>query len=175
MKRNILLFCIFTLFLIPVSVMGNGGDQRVADGYLVNLSRSPFTPIAGTKTAMTVSFVDLATMRLIKDDAVVTVRIGKGRGSKTFLREDKELPLKGGVLEYSHTFQDSGLHELFFDFTFVNDPDRKVHELPDFLMDIQEPKVEKSSWVDDALLVLAGLFSGLLVSPFLRKKFTQKV
>ena len=86
-------------------VFANGGDQRVADGYLVNLSRAPFTPVVGVKTALLVSFVDLKTGQLIKENILVSIRIAKGRGSRTFIHEKKDIPVQGGALEYSHTFQ----------------------------------------------------------------------
>lgn len=167
-------FLILLLFTsLPFATLANGGDQRVGDGFLINLSRSPFTPIAGVKTAMTVSFVDLKTMKLIKDDALVTVRIGKGRGSKTFLHEEKDILIKGGVLEYAYTFKDPGLHELFFEFSFVNDPEKKVYMPPDFLMDIQEPRDEKPGAINYALFALGGLLGGLLIAAtFCRKPAT---
>lgn len=75
---TLLLFLITTIFA-PSTVFANGGDQRVLNNeYLINLARAPFTPIAGVKTAMTISFVDLKTGRLIQDDLLVTVRVGKG-------------------------------------------------------------------------------------------------
>lgn len=170
MKLTIVFIGLLTLLLAPFSVFANGGDQRVGDGYLINLSRSPFTPISGVKTAMTVSFVDLKTMKLIKDDALVSIRIGKGRGSKTSIHEEKDVLIKGGVLEYAYTFKDSGLHELFFEFTFANDPEKKVYMPPDFLMDIQEPRTEKSHALDYMLFSASGLVVGLAVGMFLPRK-----
>lgn len=149
--------------LLPFTTFANGGDQRVADGYLVNLSRAPFTPIAGVKTALLVSFVDLKTGQLIKEDILVSVRIAEGRGSKTFIHEKKDVPVKGGVLEYSYTFQNPGMHEIFFDFTFVNDPTKIVHELPDFLIDVQKPEAKNA--IDTESLIFGiglGIVLGLL-------------
>lgn len=149
--------------LFPFTTYANGGDQRVADGYLVNLSRAPFTPIAGVKTALLASFVDLKTGQLIKDDILVSVRIAKGRGSKSFIYEKENIPVKGGVLEYSYTFENPGMHEIFFDFTFVSDPTKKVHELPDFLIDVQKSEAENA--IDTKSLILGislGAVLGLL-------------
>lgn len=158
---------IYTILLItvllPSTTFANGGDQRVADGYLVNLSRAPFTPIAGVKTALLTSFVDLKTGKLIQEDILVSVRIAEGRGSRTFIHEKKDIPVNGGVLEYSYTFQNSGMHEIFFDFTFVTDPAKKVHELPDFLIDVQKPEAENA--IDTKSLILGislGAILGLL-------------
>lgn len=149
--------------LLPFTTFANGGDQRIADGYLVNLSRAPFTPIAGVKTALLASFVDLKTGQLIKDDILVSVRIAEGRGSRAFVHEKKDIPVNGGVLEYSYTFQNPGMHEIFFDFTFANDPTKKVHELPDFLIDVQKPVTDKA--IDTKSLILGislGAVLGLL-------------
>ena len=83
------------LTLFPALAFANGGDQRVlGQDYLINLSKSPFTPIAGVKTAMTASFVDLKTGNLIKDDLLVTVRIAKGRGSMEYIYEQKSIPVR---------------------------------------------------------------------------------
>lgn len=161
-----LLIVVVALVLLPGAALANGGDQRVKDGYLVNLSRAPFTPIAGQKNAMLVSFVDLKTGVLIKEDALVTVRIGEGRGAETFIREDKDILIHGGVLEYSHTFANPGLHEIFFDFKFVNDSAQKIHELPDFLIDIQKPPAGP---IDLNSLLLGGslgLVAGMLLGWF---------
>lgn len=146
--------------LLPSTTFANGGDQRVVDGYLVNLSRAPFTPIAGVKTALLASFVDLKTGKLIQEDMLISVRIAEGRGSRDFIHEKKDIPVKGGVLEYSYTFENSGMHEIFFDFTFANDPAKKVHELPDFLIDVQKPVIEK---VIDAKSLSLGAVLGAAV------------
>lgn len=151
--------------LLPFTTLANGGDQRVADGYLVNLSRAPFTPIAGVKTALLASFVDLKTGQLIKDDILVSVRIAEGRGSRAFIHEKKDIPVDGGVLEYSYTFENPRMHEIFFDFVFVNDPQHKVHELPDFLIDVQKPDVEnlinpKSFVLGISFGIAVGLLGG---------------
>lgn len=167
--KKIFIIGILLVLAFPLSTFANGGDQRVGDGYLINLSRSPFTPIAGVKTAMTVSFVDLKTMKLIKDDVLVTVKIGKGRGSKTLIHEEKNIPTTGGVLEYAYTFKDPGLHEIFFEFSFVNDPE-KVYMPTDFLMDIQEPRTEKSHAFDYAFFVAMGMVAGVGIGIFLPKK-----
>ncbi len=166
MKKTTLLLLAIAL-LVPSLSSANGGDQRVEDGYLVNLSRAPFTPIAGTKTAMLVSFVDLKTGVLIKEDMRVNVRIGEGRGSETFIHEKENILVQGGVLEYPYTFPNPGLHEVFFDFKFVNDPTQKVHELPDFLIDVQkqEGSLDTNSLaLGISLGAVVGLLGGWFVS-----------
>ena len=145
-------------FIFPLFSLANGGDQRVLGSeYLINFARSPFTPIAGTKTAMLVSFVDLKTGKLIQDDILVNVRVGEGRGSKTFIHEEKDILVKGGVLEWSYTFTKPGIHELFFNFAFVSNPP-KVYEPPDFLLDIQKPETPEKNNV----LILVGIASVLI-------------
>lgn len=123
--------------------MANGGDQRVIDGkYLINLSRAPFTPRVGDKVAFLVSFVDIEKNKLVSEDLTVTVHIAKlggiGTDKRTFLFEKEKIPVRGGVLELPHTFTESGLHEIFFDFAFTSNPQR-IYEAPDFLLDVQKP------------------------------------
>lgn len=127
-------------FLLPFSVFANGGDQRVLGSeFLINLSKSPFTPVAGTKTAMTVSFVDLKTRAPIKEDILVYMRVTKGRGSMVPIFEQKDILVKGGVFDISYTFENSGLHEVFFDFAYASKPEQ-IYEPPDFLIDVQGPR-----------------------------------
>lgn len=160
MNRIFLLLFLF-LFIAPMATLANGGDQRVlGNEYLINLARSPFTPIAGTKTAMTVSFVDLKTGRLIQDDILVTVRVGEGRGSKNFVHEEKDILVKGGILEWSYTFVKPGIHELFFNFAFVSDP-QTIHEPPDFLLDIQKPETQIKNDKTMFVAILALLIGGV--------------
>lgn len=157
--------------LLPFITFANGGDQRVAHGYLVNLSRAPFTPVTGVKTALLASFVDLKTGKLIQDDILVSIRIAEGIGSRDFIHEKQDIQVKGGALEYSYTFKRSGMHEIFFEFVFVNDPQRKVHELPDFLIDVQ--KSETGQPIDSTSLglgVLLGIIVGILGGWFARRK-----
>lgn len=158
---------LLVLITVPLVTFANGGDQRVLGrDYLVNLSRSPFTPIAGTKTAMLVSFVDLKTGKLIKDNMLVSVRVGKGRGSKTFIYEQNNIAIKGGVLEWSYTFADPGIHEIFFDFAFASAPEKR-YEPPDFLIDVQEPVSKKTNvWVF-VITFIAGLLLGLGLSKYI--------
>ena len=161
---------------LPFISFANGGDQRVGDGFLINLSRAPFTPIAGVKTALLVSFVDLKTGKLIKDDILVSVRIAEGRGLRAFIHEKKDIPVQGGVLEYSYTFKNPGIHEIFFAFKFANDPTQKVYELPDFLIDVQKPEIENSIDTKSFVLgIILGVILGLLGGWFSgRKGFSQK-
>lgn len=159
--------------LLPFTMFANGGDQRVADGYLVNLSRAPFTPIAGIKTAILTSFVDLKTGQLIKDDILVSVRIAEGRGSKSFIHEKRDIPVKGGILEYSYIFQNAGMHEIFFNFIFANDPTKQVHELPDFLIDVQKPVSGYSA--NQVLIAICGSFIiGLIAGWFVKRIVSSK-
>src|SRR3989344_1250759 len=129
------------LIVVPNAVFANGGDQRVVEGkYLVNLSRAPFTPRIGVQTSFLASFVDIQKNRLIAEDLIVKIRIaekGGSRGKREFIFEQNNTVVKGGVLELKYTFEDSGLHEVFFDFAFASNP-QIVYEAPDFLLDVQK-------------------------------------
>lgn len=139
-KRSLLALAL--LAALPAMVFANGGDQRVVDGkYLINLSRAPFTPRVGVKTSLLASFVDIERNKLIAEDLIVKVRIAKlggGGGKREFLFEKDDLVVTGGVLELAYTFAETGLHEIFFDFTFAREP-QKIYEAPDFLLDVQKP------------------------------------
>lgn len=149
-------------FLLPLLAVTNGGDQRVLNNeYLINLARSPFTPVAGTKTSMLVSFVDLKTAKLIQDDIFVTVLVGEGRGSKTFIHEEKDLLAKGGILEWKYTFAKPGIHELFFNFAFASDP-QNIYEPPDFLLDIQKPEIPANNNISILIAMVAMLIGGVM-------------
>lgn len=161
-SKKTLTVLLLSVFLLPALAVANGGDQRVlGNKYLINLARSPFTPTAGIKTAMTVSFVDLKTGKLIQDDLLVTVRVGEGRGSKIFIHEKKGLLVKGGILEWSYTFANPGIHELFFNFAFVSDP-QNIYEPPDFLLDIQKPETPASNSASILIAVFAALIGGVV-------------
>ena len=158
-----MLLKLFLLILIlsPNAVFANGGDQRVVEGeYLINLSRAPFTPRVGEKTSFLVSFVDLEKNKLIADDLVVDIRIaklgGEGSAKRTFLFEQKNTPVKGGILDFSYTFADAGLHEVFLDFSFASDP-QKLYEAPDFLLDVQKSGERLST----RLVFIAGVMGAV--------------
>lgn len=177
------LFSILTLIVfgavVPGIVFANGGDQRIVEGgkYFINLSRAPFTPRAGTKTAMLISIADGKTGRPVKEDLALRIRIfklgGKG-GERELLFEQKGIEVKGGILEFPYTFADSGLHEIFFDFALASEPNRII-EPPDFMMDIQKP--EQAGTEKQAPLFLiaiiasfaVGWFVGMVKSSYNRK------
>jgi hypothetical protein len=141
-KTTIALFAI--LIAVPLFSFANGGDQRIVEGeYLINLARSPFTPRAGEKIAMLISFVDLATNKIVSEDLIAKIRIAKlagiGSAKREFLFERKDISVQGGVLEFPYTFENAGLHEIFIDFALTSDP-QKIYASPDFLMDVQSKK-----------------------------------
>ena len=140
------------LFLIPVLMAilsapllsyANGGDQRLVERgkYYINLSRAPFTPHIGDRVSFLVSFVDIEKNQLVTEDLIVTIRIAKlggiGTEKRIFSFTKEKIPVRGGILELSYTFTDSGLHEIFFDFAFASNP-QKIYEAPDFLLDVQK-------------------------------------
>ncbi len=176
-RTNVIVIMAVALLAVwpPSILLANGGDQRVVDGtYLINLSRAPFTPRVGAKTAFLASFVDLRASRLIADDLLVTVRIAKlggiGTDKRTFLSRQDKLTVTGGVLEFSYTFTEPGLHEIFFDFVLASSPGT-VYEAPDFLLDVQAgaDRSPATAWAGAAA---AGFAVGFLVAQFLRQRRT---
>jgi hypothetical protein len=170
MKKRI--FFLLALVLMPAMAFANGGDQRVVQNtYLINLSRAPFTPRVGVKISFLASFVDLESNKLIAEDLIVKVRIAKlggGDGKREFLFERDKILVKGGVMELAHTFSETGLHEIFFDFAFVSNP-QNVYEAPDFLLDVQR---HSRGYSTQQLFTaaLAGLVIGLLVGWLVKRK-----
>jgi hypothetical protein len=151
--------------LSPYTLFANGGDQRVVDGrYFINLSRAPFTPRVGVKTAMLPSFFDIEKNKLVAEDLLVKVRIYRfgdsGEEKRVPLFEKKDILVKGGVLEgLSYTFVKPGLHEIFFDFAFAENP-KKIYEVPDFLLDVQEPEALKK---DTALVIVLTTIISVII------------
>lgn len=152
------------LFATPLFSLANGGDQRIVENkYLINLSRSPFTPRAQEKTSMLISFVDLEKNKLVAEDLAVKIRIAKlggiGSEKRTFLFSG-DYKVQGGVLELPYTFSETGLHEIFFDFTFASSPE-KLYEAPDFLLDVQPPVPQKK--LGSASFLIAGIVISLII------------
>lgn len=160
------------LFAFPTYSFANGGDQRVVEGkYLINLSRSPFTPAVGDKTSMLASFVDIQTDKLISDDLIVKVRIaklGEARERK-FLFEQENMIAKRGILEFQYTFNEFGLHEIFFDFAFVSNP-QKVYTAPDFLLDIQNTEISQKASFSFPIGITLGVIFGFIIGWFIKKQ-----
>lgn len=167
---------VLLLLLIPIASFANGGDQRVVENkYFINLSRAPFTPRVGVKISFLASFVDIAKNKLISEDIVVNIRISKlGEAPKgNFIFEKNDVPVKGGVLELSYTFPNSGLHEIFFDFALASIPER-IYEAPDFLLDIQKPLNGYN--INQVLLIAFGGFvAGLFIGWFTRNSANAKL
>jgi hypothetical protein len=142
MIKTFSILFILSGFLLSYGALANGGDQRVIEEkYLINLSRAPFTPHTGDKVAFLVSFVDIGKNKLVGEDLIVTVRIAKlggvGTEKRTFLFEKEKTLVTDGILELPYSFTESGLHEIFFDFAFISNP-QKIYEAPDFLIDVQK-------------------------------------
>lgn len=157
-----IILALLTIAFLPYAILANGGDQRVVEGtYLINLSRAPFTPRVGIKTSFLASFVDIQKGKLIAEDLIVNVRIAKlggpGSNKRTFIFEQDNLNVQGGVLEFPYTFADPGLHEIFFDFAFASNP-QQIYEAPDFLIDVQkQAKPRKTNTI-----IIWSVASGLI-------------
>ncbi len=155
---------------IPLFIYANGGDQRIVEGlYLVSLSRSPFTPRAGERVEMLVSFADAQSNELLAGDLLVNVRIVKladSAGQQTVF-ERSGITVQGGILELSYTFTAVGLHEVFVDFAFVAQP-QTVYRAPDFLLDVQEVR-QPATVLPLALGSVAGVMVGIAVGFFVRR------
>lgn len=126
------------LFIWPHASSANGGDQRVVAGkYIINMSRAPFTPIAGKENAMIVSFGDIARDTLVSEDLILNVRIVELNGSAQVFQQSG-IQVVDGVLELPYVFEQAGVHEIFFEFALASDP-ATLYIAPDFLIDVQPP------------------------------------
>ena len=155
----------FMILITTNLVSANGGDQRLVEKgkYFINLSRAPFTPHVGVKTSFVASFFDVATNRLISENLIVRVRISKlGDAPKgKFVFEQDNIAVKGGVLEFSYTFNEAVLHEIFFDFAFASNQE-KVYNAPDFLIDVQPSQSSEKS--NKSLLFFSGAYRKFAMS-----------
>lgn len=159
------------VFFIPKTSFANGGDQRVVEGkYLINLSRSPFTPKANEKTAFIASFVDIQTDKIINEDLIVKVRIAKvgGENGRSFIFEQDNLRVKGGILEFQYIFSEPGLHELFFNYAFASNSE-KIYNAPDFLLDIQKASIQETPILPLPLGIAIGAILGFVGGWFIRR------
>jgi hypothetical protein len=167
MKKQTLLL-LMMVFIFPALSLANGGDQRVVENkYLINLSRAPFTPKVGVKTSFLASFVDIQKNKLINEELIVSIRISKlGDAPKgKFIFEQDNIAVKGGVLEFSYTFNEAVLYEIFFDFAFASNPE-KAYNAPDFLLDIQKqgsPEKGGSLFLIAIISALIGGIAGFLI------------
>lgn len=169
MKKTILL--LLAIALVPVLSLANGGDQRLVERgkYYINLSRAPFTPRVGVNTSFVASFFDVGANQLISEDLAVRVRISKlGDAPKgKFVFEQNNIVVEGGVLELPYTFNEGGLHEIFFDFAFTSNP-QKIYEAPDFLIDVQRP-LNGYSIHQIFMAIFYGVTIGLIAGWFVKK------
>lgn len=174
-----LLFGALVGFLLPSpTVFSNGGDQRVVEGkYLINLSRSPFTPSVGQKTSMLISFVDIKTNTLITDGLIAEIRIAKlgeiGPQQRNFIFKQDNIKVTRGILEFAYTFTETGLHEVFVDFVFAANP-QKTYKPPDFLLDVQRQETSLKGSNLKRFSIIGGFIIsfilGFLIKPALLKK-----
>ena len=114
---------------------------------------------------------------MVNEDLVVTVRIAKlggvGTDKRTFLFEKEKIPVKGGILELPYTFTESGLHEIFFNFTLASSP-QKIYEAPDFLLDVQK---QPDGYGTNQILmaVFSSFVVGLAVGWFVKRIVSSRV
>lgn len=176
LKNCLILLAVVCIVFPPFFSFANGGDQRVVDGkYLINLSRAPFTPRVGKNLSMLISFVDLQKNKLVTEDLAVDIHIarlgGVGSAKREFVFKKDNMKVVGGVLEFPYTFTQTGLHEVFIDFTFASHSE-EIYESPDFLLDVQGPEAQRifNQWFFP--IVSIGFIGGILFGWFFwgRKK-----
>ncbi len=146
----------------------------MVDGkYIVNVSRSPFTPRAGAPTNFLISIADVSSGSVLTRDPVMHIRIARleNPGAEPqFISEERDLKAERSILGYSYTFADSGFYELYIDFAFADDL-TTVLQAPDFLFDVQPSEMtEVEMGTAYALWVLGGAVAGFALTRLLTKK-----
>lgn len=160
-KLSYITLALIVFGIWPMLSLGNGGDQRIVAGqYIVNLSRAPFTPVAGKQNSMIISFGDAQADAIVTEDLIVDIRIAKLVGANSILLSQlSELQAADGVVEFKYTFTEPGLHEIFVDFAFVDAP-TVVYSAPDFLFDVQPVPPQTQDYYLDPLWPRLGWVLG---------------
>ena len=68
--------------------------------------------------------------------------------------------MKGGIFEWSYIFAEPGIHELFFDFAFVSNPE-KLYVPPDFLLDVQKAEMPEKNDASIFIAIASSLIGGI--------------
>lgn len=170
MRKVFILGVILAWSLIfSASVFANGGDIRIAEGkYLVNISSSPVTPVAGQKVAMLISFGDVVTNELLVQDLHVWIEI-RLKVTEEVIFPQQEFRAERGVLEFPFIYLKPGLHELFVRFEKPDEPG-KIYESEDFLVDVQESRIREKNGVSYGLILVPIAFGLGMLAGFLRRR-----
>lgn len=163
------LIALLTIFLASGYASANGGNIRIAQGkYLVNISSSPVTPVAGEKVAMLISFADIAKNELLAQDIRVWIEI-RLKATEEVIFSQQEFLAQGGVLEFTFTYPEAGLQELFVRFEKPDEPG-KIYETEDFLVDVQESRTSEKNGVSYGLILVPIAFGLGILAGFLRRR-----
>lgn len=167
--KNVIISGILSFVLFGSFVFANGGNIRLAEGrYLVNISSSPVTPVAGEKVEMLVSFASIEDNTLLREDLRTWVEIRRKVNDEVIFPE-KEFRAERGVLDFDFTYPESGLYELFVRFEKPDEPG-KIYETEDFLVDVQSQRIQsRGTTLFPMYLVVSSLVS-LLAGWFLGRR-----
>lgn len=151
----------------------HGGDQRVVEGkYIVSVSRVPFTPNVGAKTSLIAYFFDMQKGKLVAEDIIATVRIAKlgevNAQQQHYLFEQKGMHADRGGLEFSYAFEEEGIHEVFIEFSFADNPS-KIYKPDDFMIDVQKSVAERNQTFLLLVVGIGGVLAGFAVSCVIKK------
>lgn len=166
-------FLLLALFFAPFLVFANGGNIRLAEGrYLVNISSSPVTPVAGEETQMLISFASIQDNTLLGEDLRTWIEIRRKVNDEVIFPE-KEFRADRGVLDFDFTYPKSGLYELFVRF---EKPDElgKIYETEDFLVDVQNPRPQAEVKMFSPVIFVVSSFISLLSGWFLGRQSIKR-
>ncbi|MEK7643439.1 MAG: hypothetical protein AAB372_03265 [Patescibacteria group bacterium] len=150
---------IFSLIILCAGIAyANGGDMRVTDDgkFLALLSKAPYTPRQGVQNNMLVSFLRLKQGEMhheaVHEPVLVKIRITKQGHSQEIAHMEGRA--EGGIHEFSYTFADAGIHEIFVDVAFASNPGVWI-SFPDYMIDVQ-PALETKTTL--AIIPMVGAF-----------------
>ena len=170
MKKTAVYIFILLVFAMPAFVSANGGDQRIVESkYVVNFARAPFTPIAGEETSFVVSFFDYEKNFLVQDDLIVNVFIRK-QAVDQFIFKKTGIEISSGVAEFKATLDDPGLHEVFYEFRFKENPEELI-TVPDYLLDVKAPEYIAGDKHRIFYSLGIGLIVGVIIGFFTNRKY----
>ncbi len=156
MIRKFVLFIIVGLML-PISY-ANGGCMKIADDVFVQMSHAPHTPKINEKVSFLFSFADKN--GLISKEISGELRLMKGE-ENIF---KKDFQIKDGVLDLKHKFNNTGIYEIFIDFSLQN----KTYSPEDFVIEVVEGS--KPNYLNYFAFSIAGFLIGILTAKFIGKK-----
>ncbi len=155
---------ILAIILITSLVYSNGGNQKYADGYLVQVASLPISPFVGEKVSMLISFANTSG-DLLRD---IEVKIKINHNDITIF-ENNFTEAKNGVMKFEYTFNKSGLYNVIVEFRFIGSD--KIYTPDHFLFEARAPSqyVPLHLAVIAVVMFLIGIVAGFIFGRRMKK------